>query len=158
MNRWSNSRWRTHGRKSTSGRASALPRNLIRRHPCRSKITSVGLETPLSLDPLHDGKAEKRRHRKWVSFQRVEWTVSGFPYTGRLLYILKDPVHLRFDLPKFQEPPPGTSLHATNHGWRDNLGVVELTNKKRRTKINCSLNTPCHHVIAHRRKSQDNNV
>jgi hypothetical protein len=40
--------------------------NLIHRHP--SQITSIGLETPLSLDPLHggqrDGKAEKRRRRK----------------------------------------------------------------------------------------------
>jgi hypothetical protein len=132
-NRWRNRRWRTRGRKSMSGRASALPRNLIHRHPCRSQITSVGSETPLSLDPLHggrrDGKAEKQRRRKWVSFQRVEWTISDLPYTGRLLYILKDPVHLRFDLPKFQEPPPETSLRATNHGWRGSLGVVELTNK-----------------------------
>jgi hypothetical protein len=37
-----------------------------------SQITSVGSETLLSLDPLHgerrDGKAEKQRRRKWVSF------------------------------------------------------------------------------------------
>jgi hypothetical protein len=133
-NRWRNRQWRTRGRKSVSGRASALPRNLIQRHPCRSQITSAGSETPLSLDPLHggwrNGKAEKRRHRKWVSFQRVEWTVRELPYTGRLLYILKHPVRLRFDLPKFQEPPPETSLCATNRGWRGSLGVVELTNKK----------------------------
>jgi hypothetical protein len=157
-NRWRKRRWRTHGRKSASGRASALPRNLIRWHPCKSQITSVGSETLLSLDLLHsgrrDGKAEKQRRRKWVSFQIVEWTMRELPYTGHLLYILKDPVCLRFDLPKFQKPPPGTSLRATNRGWRGSLGVVELTNKKRRTKINCSLNTPCHDVIAHRRKSQ----
>jgi hypothetical protein len=158
MNRWRNRRWRTRERKNTSGRASALLRNPIHRHPCRSQITSVGSETPLSLDPLHDerrdGKTEKRRRRKWVSFQIVEWTIRELPYTGRLLYILKDPVHLRFDLPKFQEPPPETFLGATNHGWRGSLGVVELTNKKRRTKINFSLNTSCHDAIAHRCKSQ----
>jgi hypothetical protein len=137
-NRWRNCRWRTRGRNSTIGRASALPRNLIPWHPCRSQITSVGSATPLSLDPLHggwgNGKAEKRRHRKWVSFQRVEWTVWEPPYAGRLLYILKDPVRLRFDLPKFQELPPGTSLRATNRGWRGSLGVVELTNKKTQDK------------------------
>jgi hypothetical protein len=136
--RWRNHRWRTRGRKSVSGRVSAHPRNLIRRPPCRSQITSVGLETPLSLDPLHggrrDGKVEKRQRRKWVSFQRVEWTVRKHPYIGRLLYILKDPVRLRFDLPKFQESPPGTSLRATNRGWRGSLGVVELTNKKTQDK------------------------
>jgi hypothetical protein len=130
-NRWRNHRWRTRRRKS----ASALPRNLIHRHPCRSQITSIGSETPLSLDPLHGGrgndKVEKRRRRKWVSFQRVEWTVREPPYTGRLLYILKDSIRLRFDLPKFQEPPPGTSLRATNRGWRGSLGVVELTNNKK---------------------------
>jgi hypothetical protein len=88
-------RWRTCRRKSASGRASALPRNLICRHPCRSQITSVGSEAPLSLDPLHggwrDGKAEKQWRRKWVSFQRDEWTVRDLLYTWRLLYILKDP-------------------------------------------------------------------
>jgi hypothetical protein len=133
-NRWRNHRWRTCGRKSTSGRVSALPRNLIHRHPCRSQITSVVPETPLSLDPLHGGrgndKAEKQRCRKWVSFQRVEWTVRELQYTGCLLYILKDPVCLRFNLSKFQESPPRTSLCATNRGWCDSLGVVELTNKK----------------------------
>jgi hypothetical protein len=152
MKRWRNRWWRTRGMKSVSSRASALPRNLIRRHLCRSQITNVSLETPLSLDPLHgrrmDGKAEKRWCRKWVSFQRVEWTVSQLPYTRRLLYILKGTIHLRFDLTKFQEPPPGTSLRATNRGWRDSLSVVELTNKKCKTKINCSLNTPCHDAIA----------
>jgi hypothetical protein len=133
VNRWRNRRWRTRKRKSASGHASALPRNLIRWHPCRSQITSVGSETPLSLDPLHggrrDGKAEKWWHRKWDSFQRVEWTMSWLPYTGRLLYILKEPDRLRFDLLKFHEPAPGTSLRATNRGWCGSLGVVELTNK-----------------------------
>jgi hypothetical protein len=121
------------GHHSPSIRASALPINLIHRHLCRSQITSVSSETPLSLDLLHggrrDGNAEKRWCIKWVSFQRVEWNVRKLPYTGRLLYILKDPVRLRFDLPKFQEPPPETSLRATNRSWRGNLGVVELTNK-----------------------------
>jgi hypothetical protein len=132
-NRWRNRQWRAHGRKSVSGRASALLKNLIHRHPCMPQITSVGSKTPLSLNLLHgrrrDGKAEKQWRRKWVSFQRVEWIESDLPYTGCLLYILKDSIRLRFDLPKFHEPPSETSLRATNRSWRDSLGVVELTNK-----------------------------
>jgi hypothetical protein len=60
-------------------------------------------------------RSAARRTREWQGRETAAQKVSQFsesrmnrsrtPYTGRLLYILKDPVRLRFDLPKFQEPP-----------------------------------------------------
>jgi hypothetical protein len=50
----------------------ALPRNLIACTSCRFSIADIGSETPLSLEPLHDGQRDRRTENGGAEIREYE--------------------------------------------------------------------------------------
>jgi hypothetical protein len=129
-------------KKSASSRVSALPRNLIRQHPCRSSDHQRGLgDTAL---PRSAARWTKERHsRKWWRRKRVwaSWTSESLEYRTSPIYRgplwnCPDSICLNsrnhpwnlsmFNLPESTHdnvPTPPITM-----SWRGSLGVIELTN------------------------------
>jgi hypothetical protein len=128
-------------KKSASGHLSALPRNLIHRHPCRSSDRRRRLRDTVlprsAARRMKERQCKKQRCRKRVGLVEhafLEYRTSAI-YRGLWWNcpdsIWQNPRNCPWNLSTCNWSEP-TYVNApappTTQSWRDSLGVIELTN------------------------------